>query len=401
MPEDLPTALAELRTLLLDRDQLVRAVAAGRRRGSTPTWRRVELRPVAVKSGPVLQVTVYDATQAHTDNHDWTQAAATVDRLLAEPFGNWHVETRDATVQLRVTKKGRAQVHRAGAPARTAATGRHDRSKQRLVEPTEPFLAELGITTASGAVKASRADKYRQVEEFVRALDPVVRSAVDDGRLAPGRRHVVDLGCGNAYLTFAAYRHLSHRLGLDVDLTGVDVKAQARRHNEGVAARLGWADRVRFVEGTIGGADVAGADIVMALHACDTATDDALARAVAWRAPIVLAAPCCQHDLQLRLRQAGRTPDAVAGLLRQGILRERLGDLLTDAFRAEILRSHGYRVEVLEFVDTRHTPRNVLLRAELTAASAPGRSERLAAMTKAWGVTPRLAELLADESEGN
>ncbi len=400
MPEDLPTALAEIRSLLLDRDGLVRGVAAGRRRGNPPRWRRVELRPVTVKSGPVLQVTTYDATQAHTDNHDWARAAATVDALLSEPFGNWHVETRDATVQLRVTKKGQAQVHRAGAPAHPAATDRHDRSKQRMVEPTEPFLSELGITTADGAVKASRADKYRQVEEFVRALDPVVRSALADGRLEQRRLEVVDLGCGNAYLTFAAYRHLSHRLGLDVRLTGVDVKAQARRHNEEVAARLGWGDRVRFVEGTIGGTDVAGADIVMALHACDTATDDALARAVAWRAPVVLAAPCCQHDLQLRLRGAGRTPDAVAGVMRHGILRERLGDLLTDAFRAEILRSRGYRVEVLEFVDTRHTPRNVLLRAELTAtAPVTDRDEQLRAMTDAWGVTPRLAELL--HAEGN
>ncbi|HUW17327.1 MAG TPA: SAM-dependent methyltransferase, partial [Actinomycetes bacterium] len=225
-------------------------------------------------------------------------------------------------------------------------------------------------------------------------------SALADGRLEQRRLEVVDLGCGNAYLTFAAYRHLSHRLGLDVRLTGVDVKAQARRHNEEVAARLGWGDRVRFVEGTIGGTDVAGADIVMALHACDTATDDALARAVAWRAPVVLAAPCCQHDLQLRLRGAGRTPDAVAGVMRHGILRERLGDLLTDAFRAEILRSRGYRVEVLEFVDTRHTPRNVLLRAELTAtAPVTDRDEQLRAMTDAWGVTPRLAELL--HAEGN
>jgi SAM-dependent methyltransferase len=319
-----------------------------------------------------------------------------VDELLAQPFGNWHVETAEATVQLRVTKKGHAQVHRS-APPGAAVSQQHDRTKPRLVDPGEPFLAELGVTASDGTVRPGRADKYRQVEELVRALDPVVRSAVADGRLARRPVRVVDLGCGNAYLTFAAFRHLSHGLGLDVELIGVDVKAQAREHNEAVAARLGWSDHVRFVEGTIADADVPSADVVLALHACDTATDDALARAVAWRAPLVMAAPCCQHDLQVRLRAAGQAPEAVAGVLRHGILRERLGDVLTDAFRAEVLRGLGYRVEVMEFVDTRHTPRNVLIRAELTGSRPTAeRAAELDAMTRAWGVTPRLVELLQD-----
>jgi SAM-dependent methyltransferase len=398
VPDDLPAALTEVRSLLLDSGRLRRAVASGRRRGDAPPWRRVELRPVELKAGPRLQVTEYDERQAHTRNVPWEAAADDVDALLALPFGSWHVDTADLTLQLRVTKRGGAQVHRTPVPSAVAdTTGAHDRTKPRLVDPRLPFLEALGVTTGTGAVKGTRQDKYRQVEEFVRVLDPVVRAALDEGRLPHRPLRVVDLGCGNAYLTFAAYHHLASALRLDVELVGVDVKAQAREHNTSVAERLGWSDRVRFVEGTIDGADVSGADVVLALHACDTATDDALARAVRWQAPLVLAAPCCHHDLQARVKAAGCTPEPVAGVLRHGILRERLVDLLTDAFRAELLRGEGYRVEVIEFVDTRHTPRNLMIRAVRTGSPpSADRAAQLRAMEQAWGVRPRLAELLDD-----
>jgi SAM-dependent methyltransferase len=215
---------------------------------------------------------------------------------------------------------------------------------------------------------------------------------------------VVDLGCGNAYLTFAAYHEL-HRADQPVALVGVDVKAQSRRHNEAVAERLGWADRVRFVEGSIADAELpegfgGGVDVAMALHACDTATDDALARAVSWRAPLLLAAPCCHNDLQRRIRAAGMRPEPVSPILRYGLLRERQVDLLTDAWRALTLRLLGYRVDVLEFVDSRHTPRNVLLRATRTGARAgPGAWAEFDQLREAWGCQPYLAEVLASEVE--
>jgi SAM-dependent methyltransferase len=263
--------------------------------------------------------------------------------------------------------------------------------KARLLDPSEPFLAELGITTADGRVKPSRHDKFRQVEEFVRALDPVLGSVADLGR--PIR--IVDLGCGNAYLTLAAFRHVTATRGVDAELVGVDVKAQAREHNSAVVARLGWSG-VAFVEGTIGAAPVDDADVVMALHACDTATDEALARAVRWQAPVVLAAPCCHHDVQRQLRAHGRVPEPYAPLVRHGILRERFADVLTDALRAALLRLHGYRVEVIEFVESAHTPRNTLLRAVRTGAPADDTARaEYAALTSGWGVTPALERLLA------
>ena len=208
------------------------------------------------------------------------------------------------------------------------------------------------------------------MEEFLRALSAALEDATRTGRLrtptAEKPLRVVDLGCGNAYLTFAAHAWLSERM--PVRVTGVDVKEQSRQHNTEVAARLGVAEELTFLAAGI--CDVAleqRPDVVLALHACDTATDDALHRGVDWSADLILAAPCCHHDVSAQLRKV-EPPSGYAALVRDGILRERLADTLTDALRASILRLVGYRVEVVEFVDSAHTPRNTLLRAVRTGA---------------------------------
>jgi SAM-dependent methyltransferase len=379
MPEDLTAALAEVRDLLLD-PALTRAVAAGRRRGSTPSVVRAELRPVSLKSGRRLQIVTNDGARPYTRNvAPGPDAAAAVDALLAEPFGNWHVEAAGATVQVRVTKKGDAQVHR-GAGIVTGGPGdEHDRAKEHLLDPGDPLFREIG----------GKAAKRRQVDAFLRALAATLPP--DDELPRPLR--VVDLGCGNAYLTFAAYRYLTGR-GLDVEVVGVDVREDQRARNTALASSLGAEGKVRFVAGTILDAEVTPAPhLVLALHACDTATDEALARAVAWDAEWVLAAPCCHHDIatQLRSRPAPAPYDL---LTRQGILRERFADVLTDALRAALLRSYGYRVEVVEFVDSKHTPRNLLLRAR-RARSGPPTDTEYRDLVAQWQVSPRLETLLS------
>jgi SAM-dependent methyltransferase len=456
----LDAALADIGRMVLDADGLIRAVAAGTRRGvDPPRWRRAELRPVDLRAGRRLQIVRYDERQAFTENVEYgPDAAVAVKELLAEPFGGWHVDTVDTTVQLRVTKKGNAQLHRAAAsdprqsaalrrdagapggpragtksppavefpqdrPDHTASVARpptaraHDRIKPRVLSLDDPMLYAVGITTADGAVKPSKRDKYRQVEEFLRALEPLltkhggpeeeatppIGSALarqPDGQPA-GALRVVDLGCGNAYLTFAAYSFLIGR-GLPVELVGVDVKAQARERNTAIARRLGWSDRLRFIQGAIDDAQVdfsdgdADADLVLALHACDTATDDALARGIRWQAPVILAAPCCHHNIQAQLRRSP-SPRPYSLVTRHGILRERFADVLTDALRAALLRLAGYRVEVVEFVPTQHTPRNVLIRAVRTGAPPTARLiEEYADLVHEWSVQPYLADLVAD-----
>lgn len=399
MSESLESALARVRGWLLDDDVLVRAVASGRRRGADlapPPWRRLELRHVDLKTGRHLQVVRYDATQAHTANHRPGAAPAVVEELLAQPFGHWTVETTTATHQLRVTKKGAALLHTAARAEPVAEVVRdHDHGKDRLLPEDDPLLRELGLSGADGRVRPTRRAKYRQVEEFVRQLDAALADAREAGRLRrpteadPWR--VADLGCGNGYLTLAALRHLQ-RLGLPARVVGVDVKQQSREHNAAVAARLGLAADFRVA--TIAEVVIDPApEVVLALHACDTATDEALARAVAWQAPLVLAAPCCHHDVAAQLRRVG-APAPYAELVRHGILRERLADTLTDALRASLLRLHRYRVEVVEFVDSAHTPRNTMLRAVRTGA-APGADARQEYddLVGGWQLRPRLAEL--------
>jgi SAM-dependent methyltransferase len=412
--EPLLRALARVRAVLLDDAVLVRAVGSGRQKGAAPRWRRVELRYVDLKAGRRLQVVRYDDTQAHTSNHEpGPDARDAVDALLDEPLGNWHVETTAETIQLRVTKKLEAMVHT--TPRRAPAVDgldegdeqarAHDRKKPRLLPEDHPVLRAIGIADEHGRIKPSRQAKYRQVEEFLRDLAPAVDDAISSGRLrtptAEDPLRVVDLGCGNAYLTFAAHAFLSGVRGLPVHVVGVDVKAQSRDHSTAVAESLGIADTITFVQGDIATASLDGLlpgppDVVLALHACDTATDDALARAVTWEAPLVLAAPCCHHDVAAQLRRAP-TPAPYSSLTRHGILRERFADTLTDALRATVLRRLGYRVDVIEFVESRHTPRNTLLRAVRTGAKPDARAaEEYDELVRTWGIHPRLGELLGE-----
>lgn len=381
----------ELRALLADETGLVRVVASGRRRGAEGRWRRIEARYVDLVAGRRLQVTRFDATQSFTENLDVTEPGA-LDALLEEPVSNWHVETGTHTHQLRVTKKGRWLRHSTPRTDQVPADHAHDRAKSRLLPADAAVLRELGISDAQGRIKPTRQAKYRQVEEFLRALDKALEEAWSSGRLRrPTKREplrIVDLGCGNAYLTLAAVAHL----GEWAHLIGVDSKAQSRDHNEAVAARLGWSARTEFLVGDIADAEVAGVDVVLALHACDTATDDALARAVGWRAAVVLAAPCCHHDIAAQLKRADVEPE-LSLLVRDGIVRERFADTLTDTLRADLMRQRGYRVDVIEFVDSRHTPRNTLLRA-IRTGTVPADRTSYEHLVRKWKLRPRLAELL-------
>ncbi|MGB0101452.1 MAG: SAM-dependent methyltransferase [Nocardioides sp.] len=404
MAEPLLRELNRLRALILDPEALVKAVASGRQKGEQPTWRRAELRYVDLKAGRHLQVTTYDDTQAFTANHamspsDGSSAARdAVDELLDQPFASWHVDTTTQSHQLRVTKKLEAVVHTTDRAEEVEVERGHDRDKQRLLPEDDPVFVELGISDSSGKLKPSRQAKYRQVEEFLRLLDSSITDALSSGKLRKPTEadplRIADLGCGNAYLTFAAQRYLAGVRRLPVQLTGVDVKEQSREHNSAVAARLGIdAD---FVVGTIGGVALDPApEVVLALHACDTATDEALAQAVHWGAQLVLAAPCCHHDVAAQLRKVP-TPAPYAMLTRHGILRERLADTLTDGLRASLMRLQGYRVDVVQFVESQHTPRNTMLRAVRTGSPVKGGSARKEydELVATWGLRPQLAELL-------
>ncbi|GGU10641.1 class I SAM-dependent methyltransferase [Nocardioides albus] len=397
--EPLLRALNRMRSVILDPDQLVKAVASGKQRGTTPEWRRAEIRYVDLKAGRHLQITTYDATQAFTANHPLGDPTA-LDDLLDVPFANWIVTTATEQTQIQAKSPTTALVSTTELTAPVEAERGHDQAKERLLPESDPVFRVLGLSDKDGKLKPSRQAKYRQVEEFLRQLDAALTDAMKSGKVrkptAEEPLRIIDLGAGNGYLTFAAQRYLTEVRELPVVVTGVDVKEQSREHNTQIAAELGV--HAEFVAGTIDGVQLTEKpDVVLALHACDTATDDALARAIEWEAPLVLAAPCCHHDIAAQLRKAP-TPAPYSMLTRHGILRERFADTLTDALRASLLRLAGYRVEVVQFVESQHTPRNTMLRAIRTGSPVKGGSvkKEYDELVAEWGVRPKLGELLSE-----
>ncbi|MFD4326968.1 class I SAM-dependent methyltransferase [Nocardioides sp. NPDC058538] len=397
--EPLLRALNRMRSVILDPERLVKAVASGKQRGSTPKWRRAEIRYVDLKAGRHLQITTYDATQAFTANHPVGDSSA-LDDLLDEPFANWIVTTAIEQTQIQAKSPTTALVSTTELTAPVEVERGHDQAKERLLPESDPVFRVLGLSDKDGKLKPSRQAKYRQVEEFLRQLDAALTDAMKSGKVrtptAEEPLRIIDLGAGNGYLTFAAQRYLTEVRELPVVVTGVDVKEQSREHNSKIADELGV--RAEFVAGTIDGVQLEEKpDVVLALHACDTATDEALARAIEWEAPLVLAAPCCHHDIAAQLRKAP-TPAPYSMLTRHGILRERFADTLTDALRASLLRLSGYRVEVVQFVESQHTPRNTMLRAIRTGSPVKGGSvkKEYDELVAEWGVRPKLGELLAE-----
>jgi len=391
MATTLESALSEIVETLRKSENFVRLVLSGRRRNMQTPSERIDVKPVLIKGEIKYQVTQSDGRAMTTKNYSPAEFISL--DLLNAGYANFHLEVKDESFSVRITKKGEALIHR--APGEFQADLSHDRNKSRLLDAADPFLIEVGISDTSGKVKASKSDKYLQVEEFLRLLVPSLNSAIDAGHIAkPTQQNpltIVDLGCGHAYLTFAAHQYLKSQ-GIPVKVIGIDIRESARIRNNEIAKKLGISDSITFRAEEISETTLDTADVTIALHACDTATDDALAWAVNSGSKLVLVAPCCHHDIQAQLHEA---PEPWSLVTRNGIMKERLGDLLTDALRMQILKLSGYRVEAIEFIGGEHTPRNLMIRAVKTGATADSAEEhRYQEMISLWKVKPALAALL-------
>ena len=393
MTKDLAHALKESTERIANLESLVRVVLSGERRNMVPPAERIDIRPVLIKEKLMLQIASNDGRAVTTKNIDFNSTV--ISDLLDSGFANILVESTDSAISIRVTKKGEAQIHY--EKVNKTQDLNHDRKKDRLLDSADPYLVEVGISDLTGQVKPSRQDKYRQVEEFLRILAPALESAISAGQIkAPSDDsplEIMDLGCGNAYLTFATHQYLISK-GIPVHVTGIDIREQARERNSQIAKKLGIEKSIEFKADEIARVGGSQVDIAIALHACDTATDDAIAWAVKSNAGLVLVAPCCQHDLQSKLKEL---PEPWPLVTKHGILKERLADILTDSIRAQILRLLGYRTDVIEFIGGEHTPKNLLIRAVNTKAK-PEQIEitRYQEMLKELGVVPALAERLGD-----
>ena len=380
---------------ILNQESFVRAVFSGGQKGTSLDWVKVLVRPVQIKGEINLQFSYFDEKKDITKNYSFEEATAYVDELLALPFRNIFVEDSKGSLQVNISKKGKTLVNETRTSASMPVPDlTHDRQKSRLLtaENAAPFLRAVGIMTDDGRIRADMQRKFKQINEFLRLVDET--DTVKDFKEKP--IHVVDFGCGNAYLTFAIYYYLRDILNLDAHVIGVDIKADLIERHRDKAKALGW-DQLRFHTGTISGfqPDVI-PDVILALHACDTATDDALAQGIRWNSKLIVCAPCCQHELQEQMSHLPM-PAQLLPIFHHGILFERMGDILTDTFRATILRIMGYRTDVTQFVPIEHTAKNLMIRAVKT--SSPGNArwvEEYRNLKAFWQVTPYLERLLGE-----
>jgi len=364
--------------------EFVRAVLSGRRRNMAPSAERIDIKPVLLKGEEKLQIASTDGRQVTTKN--MSLAEINFAELLGQGFANLLVESTSESYSVRISKKDEALVTIGRVKLERDLT--HDRQKQRLLPEDNRIFALLGMHDGHKRIKPSKMDKYRQVEEFLRLLKPTLDNEVG----AQSEISIVDLGCGHAYLTFAVQEYLNSATQ-KVKVLGVDEREESKRHNDQIANSLG-AD-AQFLVSKIADTPTQAVDIAIALHACDTATDDSIAWAVKNSAKVIMLAPCCHHDLQA---QVDLVPEPWSLLTRHGVVSERLIDLMTDSLRAQILKLLGYRVDIVEFIGGEHTPRNIMIRAVKTGVKVdPVEVDRYQAMLANWSIAPHLAELLKSE----
>jgi SAM-dependent methyltransferase len=380
MKIDLNEAVAEV-AKRIKQDDFVRAVLSGRRRNMQPGFERVDIKPVMIKDEIKLQIISNDGRQATTKNVDLDFNFAD---LLHSGFANLQADSTGESYSIRISKKDEALV--AVGKVKLERVLNHDRVKQRLLSENNPIFKALDMSDVLGRIKPSKMDKYKQVVEFLRLLAPTIEGEIKD----QDSLSVVDLGCGHAYLTFGVQEFFKDKYQ-NVSILGVDERVDSKEHNEKVAAKL--KVDAKFLAAKIADTPAQKVDIAIALHACDTATDDAIAWAVNNDAKVIMVAPCCMHELQTQVKEA---PEPWGMLTKYGLVKERLVDLMTDSLRAQILKLLGYRVDIVEFIGGEHTARNIMIRGVKTGAAVQALDkERYEKMIKDWNVTPYLAKLLA------
>ena len=350
--------LQKLFETVLNKDFIRAVISKPREKGGIV---KVKIRPLELKGQLVFQFESFTAKQAFHKNLDRDAAVQELSGCAGE-FRQMQIETADAEYTVLISKKGKATIKRKQRREKAqAADLSHNRQKRYILEEGKfvPFLRDLGVMTEEGKIVRSRTDKFRQINRFLEFIEDILPQLDRDRELT-----ILDFGCGKSYLTFAMYYYLHELKGYDIRIVGLDLKEDVIWHCGRLAEQYGY-DKLTFLTGDIADYDgVDQVDMVVTLHACDTATDYALAKAVGWNAKVILSVPCCQHELNAQFSAGGGSGDGLlAPVMDYGLLRERFAALVTDGLRAKYLERAGYETQVLEFIDMEHTPKNILLRA--------------------------------------
>ena len=348
---------------------------------------KVKIRPVLLKDQLNFQVTEYKGKQVFHENMEKAAVSAYIIKQMETSFGQMELNSFSKTVHVLVSKKGTVTVKQKAQKNEVKPKElSHNRKKRYILEEGTaiPFLVDLGVQTKEGKIVNSRYDKFRQINRFLEFIQDIVEA------LPKGRElTIVDFGCGKSYLTFAMYHYLKVMKGFDIRVIGLDLKEDVIAYCNELKDKYGY-DKMSFTTGDIKSyTGVDAVDMVVTLHACDTATDYALEKAVKWGASVILSVPCCQHELNYQMKN-----EELATVFKYGLLKERIAALVTDGLRAEMLEQCGYDTQVLEFIDMEHTPKNILIRAVKRNKVHEPDFEKYDNCCKALGVDPMLGRLL-------
>lgn len=363
---------------------------------------KIKIRPVMVKNRMLLQETVYEGTKVFHENYESSDMIPRIVEALTHDFKQCEIEHKTCKAVVLVSKKGkitvnRKQINYSGAESESDRVIHmaHNRVKRYILEEgiPVPFLVDLGVQTKDGKVVHARYDKFKQINRFLEFIEDILPTLSKDGTV-----RIIDFGCGKSYLTFAMYYYLHQLKGYDVEITGLDLKEDVIEHCNRLAQQYGY-DKLHFLKGDIAEYDSSDSvDMVVTLHACDTATDYALEKAVRWNARVILSVPCCQHEVNKQIQSTD-----LKAVLKYGIIKERMSALITDAIRANLLEAQGYETNILEFIDMEHTPKNLLIRAVKRPAKADRKTsyaaKEVAALTRNLQIEPTLQKLLFPETE--
>lgn len=346
---------------------------------------KVKIRPMLVKDRLVFQFEAFQNNQAFHENLSVEEATEKVQKYM-EQFKQLQIMTKKTNYTVLVSKKGKVTVQKKAVKGEVKEVDlSHNRSKKYILEEgiKVPFLYDLGVQTEDGKIVKSRFDKFRQINRFLEFIEDILPQLSKDKEVT-----ILDFGCGKSYLTFAMYYYLHELKGYDIRIIGLDLKKDVIHFCNRLSEKYGY-EKLQFLEGNI--SDYTGVeevDMVVTLHACDTATDFALAKAVGWNAKVILSVPCCQHELNRQIQS-----DVLAPILKYGLIKERMAALITDALRAEYLEGEGYYAQILEFIDMEHTPKNILIRAVKTGKKAKNQ-EAIRKCEEQLHVSPMLGRLL-------
>ena len=349
---------------------------------------KAKLRPMEQKGELLFQLESFTKTQAFHKNLTVEETKDELAKLLEE-FRQVQVETVSEDITVLISKKGKATIKRKRKKVQAkAADLSHNRKKKYILEEgiVVPFLQDLGVMTQDGKIVRTKMDKFRQINRFLEFVEDILPQLDKDRELT-----LLDFGCGKSYLTFAMYYYLKVLKGYNIRIIGLDLKKDVIEHCNQLRTKYGY-ERLNFYEGDIASyKGVESVDMVVTLHACDTATDYALAKAVKWGAKVILSVPCCQHEANRTIADATLSP-----VMDYGILKERFAAIATDGARAKLLESKGYQTQILEFIDMEHTPKNLLIRAVKTGKPDAKAYEEVQNMSRMLNIDLTLKKLLED-----